>query len=60
VHLTRPDLEIEIINRMHAAEAQRHLFQRQGASIGRRAEQACEQVGPRDDRPVALERGGDS
>ena len=56
MHLTRPDLEIEILNRMHAAEAQRHLFQHQGAGSGRRAEQACEQVGPRDDRPVAFER----
>ena len=29
MHLTRPDLEIESVDRMHAAEAQRHLFQRQ-------------------------------
>ena len=56
MHLTRPDLEVEPVDRAHPAEAQRHFFQRQGAGIGRRAEQRFEQLGPRDDRAVALER----
>ena len=56
MHLTGPDLEVEPVDCLHPAEAQRHLLQRQGAGVGRSAKQRPEQVGPRDDRAVALER----
>src|SRR5262249_9723155 len=56
VQLTGSDFEVETVDRTHSAKTQRYLIERQGAGIWHRIKQSRDEVGPRHDRAVALER----
>src|SRR5581483_12345459 len=56
VHLAVPDFEIEPVDRAYAAEAERHSFERERAGRRRSAQDARQEIGPRDDGAAAFER----